>query len=115
MGEVLRGANLGEIFVTSKCSPYEMGYEKAQEACRKSLERLGLKSLALYLVHWPGIPKKPHASPLHRRARHETWRAMEELYKQELVRAIGVSNFTASHLQQLIEVQWMPFQERSLR
>eukprot|EP00435_Cladocopium_sp_Y103_P032877 s2677_g8.t1 len=91
------------VFVTSKCSPYEMGYEKAQEACRNSLQRLGLRQLDLYLIHWPALPKKPHTSPLHRRARHETWKALEELYRQELVRAIGVSNFTASHLQQLIE------------
>ncbi|CAE7304401.1 unnamed protein product [Symbiodinium natans] len=91
------------VFVTSKCSPYEMGYEKAQEACRKSLERLGRKCLDLYLIHWPALPKKPHSSPEHRRARYDTWRALEDLYRQGLVRAIGVSNFTAEHLEQLVE------------
>lgn len=93
----------GAIFVTSKVSPYEMGYEKTLEACRNSLERLGRKHLDLYLIHWPALPKKPHGSPLHRRARHETWKAMEELYRRGVVHAIGVSNFTAMHLEQLIE------------
>eukprot|EP00913_Durusdinium_trenchii_P028819 g27024.t1 len=95
VGRALEGKNEG-VFVTSKCSPYEMGFDKAQEACRKSLERLGRNKLDLYLIHWPGVPKKPHTSPLHRRARHETWKAMEELYRQHLVRAIGVRE--ASHL-----------------
>eukprot|EP00931_Biecheleriopsis_adriatica_P056578 TRINITY_DN33529_c0_g1_i1.p1 TRINITY_DN33529_c0_g1~~TRINITY_DN33529_c0_g1_i1.p1 ORF type:complete len:927 (+),score=197.65 TRINITY_DN33529_c0_g1_i1:118-2898(+) len=91
------------IFVTSKCSPYEMGFEKAQQACKNSLARLGRTHLDLYLIHWPAIPKKPHGSEEHRKARHETWRALETLYSSGLVRAIGVSNFTAEHLKQLLE------------
>eukprot|EP00439_Symbiodinium_sp_Y106_P058469 s1885_g8.t1 len=98
------------VFVCSKCSPYEMGYQRARDACLKSLERLGRDCLDLYLIHWPALPKKPHSSPEHRRARIETWKALEDLYRQGIVRAIGVSNFTDQHLQQLEEdgAQVMP-------
>lgn len=89
--------------VTSKCPPSEMGFEKAQHACRASLERLNRTTLDLYLIHWPAVPKKPHASDEHRLVRHQTWRGLEKLYREGFVRAIGVSNFTAKHLAELIE------------
>lgn len=91
------------VFATVKCSPKDMGFEAAQDACKASLQRLGRKCIDLYLIHWPAMPKKPHSSPEHRRARRETWRAFEVLYKSGLVRAIGVSNFTVEHLRQLLE------------
>jgi len=91
------------VLVTSKCSPYEMGLQQAKRACEASLERLGRPQLDLYLVHWPGLPKVRRPSPEHRRARHQTWRALEELYREGRVRAIGVSNFTVQHLRQLLE------------
>ncbi|CAE7718890.1 unnamed protein product [Symbiodinium sp. CCMP2592] len=111
VGQALRDWPGGSgVFVCSKCSPYEMGYQRARDACYKSLERLGRDCLDLYLIHWPALPKKPHSSPEHRRARIETWKALEDLYRQGIVRAIGVSNFTAQHLQQLEEdgAQVMP-------
>ncbi|CAK0818766.1 unnamed protein product, partial [Prorocentrum cordatum] len=97
------GGGVPAVFVTSKCSPYEMGFEAAQRACDASLARLGRRSLDLYLVHWPALPKVSHSSPQHRRARHETWRGLEEVYRSGRARAIGVSNFTAEHLRQLLE------------
>ncbi|CAJ1362139.1 unnamed protein product, partial [Effrenium voratum] len=83
LGRALQRAEKGgeDVFVTSKCSPYEMGFDQAMDACRQSLQRLGRKALDLYLIHWPALPKKPHGSPLHRAARHQTWRALEELYR----------------------------------
>lgn len=98
------------VLVTSKCSPYEMGYERARSAFESSLQRLGTDSIDLYLIHWPAVPKKKHSSEIHRQARHETWRALEELHLSGRARAIGVSNFNVLHLEQLLEdgVQVVP-------
>eukprot|EP00928_Gymnodinium_smaydae_P033559 TRINITY_DN24006_c1_g4_i1.p1 TRINITY_DN24006_c1_g4~~TRINITY_DN24006_c1_g4_i1.p1 ORF type:complete len:1020 (-),score=170.63 TRINITY_DN24006_c1_g4_i1:214-3216(-) len=112
IGAALRrcGKAADKVHITTKVSPYEMGFDRALRACRESLSRLDRKCIDLYLIHWPALPKKPHSSPEHRRGRHETWRALEQLYSDGLVRAIGVSNFTAEHLQQLLEdgVEQMP-------
>lgn len=93
----------GAVLIGSKCSTYEMGFEQALTACEATLARLGRDSLDLYLIHWPALAKKRHSSADHRRARHDTWRALEALYSAGRVRAIGVSNFTAEHLAQLLE------------
>uniref|UniRef100_A0A7S4V201 NADP-dependent oxidoreductase domain-containing protein n=2 Tax=Alexandrium monilatum TaxID=311494 RepID=A0A7S4V201_9DINO len=80
-----------------------MGFDEAIAACEASLQRLGRKVLDVYLIHWPAIAKRKHASGEHRTARHRTWRALEALQRQGRVRTIGVSNFTAQHLEQLLE------------
>lgn len=100
----------GSIRLASKCSTYEMGFDKARLAFEASLQRLGRDSLDVYLIHWPGVAKKKHESSEHRTARHETWKALETLYREGRVRLIGVSNFNAVHLQQLIDdgVEIMP-------
>ncbi len=71
-----------ELFVTSKVWIDEMGYDKTLAAFERSLERLQLDYLDLYLVHWP-VENSYLA----------TWHALETLYKQKRVRAIGVANF----------------------
>ncbi|MBX4191107.1 aldo/keto reductase, partial [Candidatus Saccharibacteria bacterium] len=72
----------------------DQGYDSAIKAFDESLQKLGLKYLDLYLIHWPGAgPKR----------RHDSWRAMIELQKQGKVRSIGVSNFTTRHLDELME------------
>jgi diketogulonate reductase-like aldo/keto reductase len=81
-----------QLFVTSKVWTADMGYEETIAAYETSLNKLGLESLDLYLIHWPVAGKIK-----------ETWRAMETLYKQGRVRAIGVSNFQIHHLQDLLE------------
>jgi diketogulonate reductase-like aldo/keto reductase len=85
--------NRDEIFVTTKVWNTEQGYDNTLKAFGKSLERLKLKYIDLYLIHWP-------TSSL----RNETWRALEKLYKDEKVRAIGVSNFTIRHLNELSKI-----------
>ncbi len=82
----------GEIFVTTKLWPGEMGHEKARRAFDDSLVRLGLDYIDLYLIHWPGNDGQK---------RMESWSAMEELYREESARAIGVSNFGVEHLEEL--------------
>jgi 2,5-diketo-D-gluconate reductase A len=81
-----------EVFVSTKLRGRDQGYDSAKEALRASLDRLGLDSVDLYLIHWP-LPR------LNRYA--ESWRAMEELLAEGLTRAIGVSNFLPEHLDRL--------------
>lgn len=85
------GVPRNEIFLVSKVWNSEQGYEKTLNAFETSIKKLGTDYLDLYLIHWP--------QPLHK----ETWRALEKLYKEGRVRAIGVSNFTVNHLKDLLE------------
>lgn len=83
-----------EIFVTTKLWRDDLGYDSALENVEVSLKRLGLTYVDLYLIHWPGPPEWTDR-------RKETWRAMEELYGQGLAKAIGVSNYTVHHMQEV--------------
>ena len=89
-----------DIFVTSKVWNTDQGYESTLKAFDESLKKLDLEYLDLYLIHWP-VPKifKDNWEKLS----IETWRAFEKLYKDGKVRAIGVSNFKAHHIQNLID------------
>ncbi|MGY2744107.1 aldo/keto reductase [Arthrobacter sp. UYCu723] len=80
-----------ELFVTTKLRNGEQG--NAREAFRNSRKALGLEVIDLYLIHWP-VP----AQGLYTQA----WQAMEQLYAQQQVRAIGVSNFLSGHLDTLL-------------
>ncbi|WP_420196660.1 aldo/keto reductase [Clostridium beijerinckii] len=80
-----------EIFLVDKVWNSEQGYEKTLNAFKNSIKKLKTDYLDLYLVHWPQSLNK------------ETWKALEKLYKDGYVRAIGVSNFTINHLKNLIE------------
>ena len=79
-----------EIFITTKLWVQDAGYESAKKAFEKSLERLQLDYLDLYLIHQPFGDV------------YGSWRAMEELYAQRKIRAIGVSNFQMDRLVDLI-------------
>ena len=92
-----------EIFVTSKISPYEQGFEKAISACEKILEDLQLSYLDLLLIHWPGVSKMKPESPDIPKVRLETWRALEKLREDGKVKDIGVSNFLVPHLEHLLQ------------
>lgn len=82
-----------DLFITSKIWIADMGYEQALEAFDASLERLGLDYLDLFLIHWPAPEKKLYV---------ETWKALEKLYAEKKIRAIGVSNFQPEHLEKLV-------------
>lgn len=75
-----------EIFITTKAYIQEMGYENTMQAFERSLKKLGLDYLDLYLIHMPFGDY------------YGSWRAMEELYRQGKVRAIGVCNFLPDRL-----------------
>ncbi|MGO4182720.1 aldo/keto reductase [Paenibacillus sp. TAF43_2] len=82
----------GELFVTSKVWNADLGYESTLAAYEATLNKLGLDYLDLYLIHWPVEGKF-----------QEAWRALETLYKDSRVKAIGVSNFQIHHLETLMK------------
>ncbi|MRN54059.1 aldo/keto reductase [Paenibacillus monticola] len=81
-----------ELFVTSKVWNADLGYESTLAAYETSLAKLGLDYLDLYLIHWPVEGKY-----------QEAWRALETLYKEGRVKAIGVSNFQIHHLEDVMK------------
>ncbi len=81
-----------EVFITTKVWNDDQGYERTLQAFDRSLERLRLDVVDLYLIHWPVAE--------HRR---ETWRALEKIYADGRARAIGVSNYYGPHLDELFE------------
>ena len=91
-----------EIFVTSKLWNTNHNYEQARQAFEESLEKLGLDYLDLYLIHWPN-PKTFRENDQWKIRNSEVWRAMEDLYQEGKIRAIGVSNFLPHHLDALLE------------
>jgi diketogulonate reductase-like aldo/keto reductase len=82
-----------ELFITTKLWNADQGYERTLAAFDKSLKRLGLDYVDLYLIHWP-VPAED--------AYVETWKAFESLYADGKIRAIGVSNFTPAYLDRLM-------------
>lgn len=102
VGRAIResGIDRSEIFVTSKVWNTERGYDKALAAFDKTMEKLGLDYLDLYLVHWPcNVGSREEWSKVN----SETWCALEKLYKDKRVKAIGVSNFKVHHLEELLK------------
>ena len=85
------GVSREEIFLTSKVWNTDQGYKSTFRAFEESLERLQTDYLDLYLIHWPKGKRSV-----------ETWKAMEELYEEKRVRAIGVSNFLEHHLEDFL-------------
>ncbi|MBE6054124.1 MAG: aldo/keto reductase [Clostridium sartagoforme] len=83
------GVKREEIFLVTKLWNEYHGYDKAIESFNKSIKRLGVDYLDLFLVHWPT------------ELNSETWRALEDLYYDGKVKAIGVCNFKIGHLEEL--------------
>ncbi|WP_400243165.1 aldo/keto reductase [Niallia sp. JL1B1071] len=93
VGNAIKSAGVPreELFITTKVWVTDFGYEETKKAFHESLKKLQLDYLDLYLIHWaaPGF--------------EETWRALEDLYEEGLVRAIGVCNFQIHHFEKLAE------------
>jgi diketogulonate reductase-like aldo/keto reductase len=96
VGEAIRrsGVPRDEIQVASKIPGRHHGYDDAMASVRGSIQRLGLEYLDLHLIHWPN----PRVGKY-----REAWRALVDLREQGLVHSIGVSNFTAEHLETIID------------
>jgi 2,5-diketo-D-gluconate reductase A len=100
-----------DVFVTTKLWIQDAGYESTKEAFERSLERLGLEYLDLYLIHQPFGDV------------HGSWQAMEDLYHEDTIRAIGVSNFHPDRVMDLIvhndvvpavnQIETHPFYQRT--
>lgn len=93
VGRALRdsGIKRDEVFITSKVWDTDQGYDSTLRAFDVSLDKLDVEYLDLYLVHWPV-----------RATRKDTYKALETLYKNGRVRAIGVSNYLTPHLEELL-------------
>lgn len=89
-GIVLSGIQREELFVTTKLWVDDSGYANATKAFERSLNKLRMEYVDLYLIHRPRGDVKG------------SWKAMEELYKQGKIKAIGVSNFDSHQLDELI-------------
>lgn len=102
VGQALKKCGLPrkDIFLTSKLGNNDHGYQTTHKAFQNTLQALGTDYLDLYLIHWPN----PVASRDHWvEANAGSWRAMEELYRDGKIRAIGVSNFFPRHLEPLFD------------
>jgi diketogulonate reductase-like aldo/keto reductase len=94
VGQAVRESGVAreDLFITTKVWNSDQGYAQTLAAFDKSISKLGLEYVDLYLIHWPVKGKYK-----------ETWRALEQLYAEGKVRAIGVSNFQIHHLEDLME------------
>ncbi|MEP7319577.1 MAG: aldo/keto reductase [Panacibacter sp.] len=94
VGNAIRKSNVprSEIFVTTKVGNENQGYDRTLKAFDESFKKLNIEYIDLYLVHWPIKTK-----------RRETWLALEKLYNEKRVRAIGVANYLIPFLEELKE------------
>jgi diketogulonate reductase-like aldo/keto reductase len=82
-----------ELFITTKLWNADQGYDSALKAFDESMEKLQLEVLDLYLIHWPVVARYK-----------DSWKALEKLYKDGRVKAIGLSNFQVHHIQDILEI-----------
>lgn len=96
IGRALASAGIprDELYVTTKLWNDDQGRQSAPAALDRSLEKLGLDAVDLYLIHWP-VPRQDRYV--------ESWEAMQELQATGRTRSIGVSNFLVPHLERLLE------------
>lgn len=96
VGEAVRrsGVPVSEVVVTTKIRGRGLGYDQARRSIEESRLALGVDRIGLHLIHWP-IPRLDRYV--------DTWRAMVEARADGEIRSIGVSNFTAEHLERIID------------
>lgn len=113
------GIDRSEFFIQSKLWLDEMGYEEAKEALERSLSRLQMDYLDIYLIHWPRQSPEYEGAPCHdevipklrvykenpdwKKLEVETYRALEEAYDAGKIKAIGLSNFLPHHLKNILD------------
>ncbi|MCU7556262.1 aldo/keto reductase [Macrococcus capreoli] len=97
LGKALNNSGIPreELFITTKLWNDDQGYDKTKAAFNASLEKLGLDYIDLYLIHWPCPDNDLFI---------ESYQAMEALYAEGKIKAIGVANFKQHHLEKLLSV-----------
>ena len=103
VGEAVRksGVPREQLFITSKVWNSDRGYEKTKAAFAKTMKNLQIEYLDLLLIHWPANRKQ--FGDAAKGINAETWRAMEDLYQEGKIKAIGLSNFLPHHIDELME------------
>jgi len=96
VGEAVAASGIprDEVFITTKVWNDQQGRDTTLAAFERSLERLGMDHVDLYLIHWPAPGRDRYV---------ETWKMLEELHADGRARAIGVSNFQIPHLERLLD------------
>jgi len=89
------GIPRAEIFVTTKLATEDQGFTKAQDACKASLERLGMDYVDLYLIHWPGGDAGRYV---------HSWGGIMKSREDGSAKSIGVANFTADDLENIVDL-----------
>lgn len=89
-----------ELFIASKVWIDEMGYNQTKQAFERSLQRLQMDYLDLYLIHWP---RRMVGDTDWKERDLETWRVMEELYEEGKIRGLGLSNFLPHHIDNILQ------------
>lgn len=99
VGQAIKEAGIAreKLFITTKLWNTDQGYESALRAFDQSLERLDLDYLDLYLIHWPATE-----------ARHDAWKALQEINKSGRAKSIGVSNYSAEQLREVLDNSEIP-------
>ncbi|MDH5401346.1 MAG: aldo/keto reductase [Candidatus Heimdallarchaeota archaeon] len=97
VGKAIRdsGINRNQFFVTTKIWSSDLGYNSSKIAFQESFDRLKLEYIDLYLIHWPNNTKIN---------RIQTWKSMEELVEEGLIKSIGVSNFSITQVQEILNI-----------
>jgi 2,5-diketo-D-gluconate reductase A len=91
------GVPRSELFVTTKLATNDQGYQSSQDAMKASLERLGLDYVDLYLIHWPGGDASQYVN---------SWGGLMKRREDGDTRSIGVANFHAEHLSNVIDLSY---------
>jgi 2,5-diketo-D-gluconate reductase A len=92
------GVPRDELFITTKLATEDQGFQASQDACTASIERLGLDYVDLYLIHWPGGDPGRYV---------DSWGGLMKRKQDGLTRSIGVSNFHAEDLSNVIELSFV--------
>jgi 2,5-diketo-D-gluconate reductase A len=91
------GVPRDELFITTKLATEDQGFQASQDACKASVERLGLDYVDLYLIHWPGGDASKYV---------HSWGGLMKRKEEGSTKSIGVANFHAEHLSNIIDLSF---------
>uniref|UniRef100_A0AC35TRL5 Aldo_ket_red domain-containing protein n=1 Tax=Rhabditophanes sp. KR3021 TaxID=114890 RepID=A0AC35TRL5_9BILA len=91
-----------DIFITTKVAPANQGEIKCRKSVLKSLEKLDTQYIDLVLIHWPGTAHLPSSNASNSKNRSGTWKILEQMVEEKVIKWIGVSNYNINHLEELL-------------